>query len=108
MAVPLKLTRILPEEKAQKKVSFDEETMSLSYEQHISACGYLPPNTISVKCDPEWLSIKADYEEVTPGYNLRKKHWNTIDRTVISAAKYEWIDHLMIGVKGLIKKTGRS
>lgn len=37
-------------------------------------------SAISVKCEP-WLAIgfREQYEGVTPGYHLNKKHWNTID-----------------------------
>lgn len=37
-------------------------------------------NIISLKCEP-WLAIafREQYEGVTPGYHLNKKHWNTID-----------------------------
>ena len=37
-------------------------------------------NAISLKCDP-WLAaaFREQYEGVTPGYHLNKKHWNTID-----------------------------
>ncbi|WP_373000567.1 MmcQ/YjbR family DNA-binding protein [Lutispora sp.] len=35
---------------------------------------------ISLKCDP-WLAVafREQYEGVTPGYHLNKKHWNTVD-----------------------------
>ncbi|HYF81549.1 MAG TPA: MmcQ/YjbR family DNA-binding protein [Clostridia bacterium] len=37
-------------------------------------------NAISLKCEP-WLAaaFREQYEGVTPGYHLNKKHWNTID-----------------------------
>lgn len=37
-------------------------------------------NVISLKCEP-WLAeaLREQYEGVTPGYHLNKKHWNTID-----------------------------
>ena len=38
-----------------------------------------PPGTISLKCNPELaLELRAQYEAVTPGYHLNKRHWNTI------------------------------
>ncbi len=34
---------------------------------------------INVKCDPEKaLELRAEYEEVRPGYHMSKKHWNSI------------------------------
>jgi predicted DNA-binding protein (MmcQ/YjbR family) len=37
------------------------------------------PLRISLKCDPLLAEkLREDYETVLPGYNLNKKHWNTI------------------------------
>lgn len=37
------------------------------------------PVKISLKCDPQLaVSLREEYESVMPGYNLNKKHWNTI------------------------------
>lgn len=42
--------------------------------------GITPPLTMNVKCDPqEALIIRDSFNEVTPGYHMNKKHWNTID-----------------------------
>lgn len=35
--------------------------------------------TMNVKCDPELAQeLRADYEEVQPGYHMNKTHWNTV------------------------------
>ncbi|MFM6975362.1 MAG: MmcQ/YjbR family DNA-binding protein [Sphingobacteriaceae bacterium] len=35
--------------------------------------------TINVKCDPEKAQeLRADFEEVQPGYHMNKTHWNTV------------------------------
>lgn len=40
------------------------------------------PLTVSVKCDPEDAkALRSDWEEITPGYHLNKKHWITVDLT---------------------------
>lgn len=37
------------------------------------------PLSINLKCDPdEALKLRSMYEEVTPGYHMNKKHWNTV------------------------------
>jgi predicted DNA-binding protein (MmcQ/YjbR family) len=66
------------------------------------------PFTVSLKCDPELaLELRAEYEEVTPGYHMNKKYWNTVDITgnIPSKKIFEWIDHSYDEVvKGLKKK----
>lgn len=35
--------------------------------------------TINLKCDPELAQeLRADHDEVQPGYHMNKTHWNTI------------------------------
>lgn len=35
--------------------------------------------SISLKCEPQKaLKLREDFEEVTPGYHMNKKHWNTV------------------------------
>ena len=35
---------------------------------------------INLKCDPEKsLELRASYEEITPGYHMNKKHWNSVN-----------------------------
>jgi predicted DNA-binding protein (MmcQ/YjbR family) len=37
------------------------------------------PLSVSVKCEPALAEqLRAAYDEVTPGYHLNKRHWNTI------------------------------
>ncbi|MEM7383072.1 MAG: MmcQ/YjbR family DNA-binding protein [Bacteroidota bacterium] len=34
---------------------------------------------INLKCNPETaIQLRDAYEEVTPGYHMNKKHWNTV------------------------------
>jgi len=38
------------------------------------------PTTVNLKCDPDLaLELRDRYEQVTPGYHMNKKHWNTIE-----------------------------
>src|SRR6266705_4708111 len=38
------------------------------------------PATVNLKCDPELaLDLRDRYEQVQPGYNMNKKHWNTME-----------------------------
>ena len=37
------------------------------------------PTTVNLKCDPDLaLELRDRYEQVTPGYHMKKKHWNTV------------------------------
>ena len=38
------------------------------------------PASVTLKCDPDLaLDLRDRYEQVTPGYHMNKKHWNTVD-----------------------------
>ena len=46
----------------------------------IAALMEVPPRA-NLKCDPDLaLELRDRYEQVTPGYHMNKKHWNTIER----------------------------
>jgi predicted DNA-binding protein (MmcQ/YjbR family) len=35
--------------------------------------------TVSLKCDPDLAEqLRLSYDDITPGYHLNKRHWNTI------------------------------
>ncbi len=38
------------------------------------------PTTVNLKCDPDLaLELRDRYEQVTPGYHMNKRHWNTVE-----------------------------
>jgi predicted DNA-binding protein (MmcQ/YjbR family) len=38
------------------------------------------PTTVNLKCDPDLaLDLRDRYDEITPGYHMNKKHWNTVE-----------------------------
>jgi predicted DNA-binding protein (MmcQ/YjbR family) len=38
------------------------------------------PTRANLKCDPDLaLELRDRYEQVTPGYHMNKKHWNTVE-----------------------------
>jgi predicted DNA-binding protein (MmcQ/YjbR family) len=38
------------------------------------------PTTVNLKCDPDLaLELRDRYEQITPGYHMNKKHWNTVE-----------------------------
>ncbi len=54
------------------------------------------PTTVNLKCDPDLaLELRDRYEQVTPGYHMNKKHWNTveIERGIPDPELRKMIDH---------------
>jgi predicted DNA-binding protein (MmcQ/YjbR family) len=54
------------------------------------------PTTVNLKCEPDLaLDLRDRYEQVTPGYHMNKKHWNTveIDAGIPDAELRKMIDH---------------
>ena len=51
-------------------------------------------DSVNVKCNPETaIELRANYEAVTPGYHMNKKHWNTvkINQDVKDTQIKQWI-----------------
>ena len=64
---------------------------------------------INLKCDPDYAEeLRADYDSITPGYHMNKKHWNTINLTMNQITPLflsQLIDHSYeMVVKGMTKK----
>lgn len=54
------------------------------------------PAAANLKCDPDLaLDLRDQYEQVTPGYHMNKKHWNTveIDSGIPDVELRKMIDH---------------
>src|SRR3954447_23656294 len=64
--------------------------------------------TVNLKCDPELaLDLRDRYEQVSPGYHMNKRHWNTveIDHGIPAVELRGMIDHSYeLVVKSLPKK----
>ena len=55
----------------------------------------VPPD-VNLKCAPErCVEWREEYEAVTPGYHMNKRHWNTVrlDGTIPSHVIVEMIEH---------------
>ena len=38
------------------------------------------PATANLKCEPDLaLELRDRYEQITPGYHMNKRHWNTVE-----------------------------
>ncbi len=69
------------------------------------------PLSANLKCLPDRsIELRERYSDITPGYHMNKKHWNTvvIDGELEDALLKELIDHSYdLVVKGL-KKSDRE
>ena len=54
------------------------------------------PPRVNLKCDPDLaLELRYRYEQVSPGYHMNKKHWNTVvlDGVIPDSEIRQMIDH---------------
>jgi len=92
---------------------FDEDTLVFKVGGKMFALASLSawekgnPN-VNLKCDPERAEeLRAEYDDIKPGYHMSKVHWNTIsvNRDVPDSFLKELIDHSYALVfKSLTKK----
>lgn len=60
---------------------FDNETLVFKVGKKIFLLMSLEkhPLLINVKTDPEWSdSLREEYPQITGGYHMNKKHWNSV------------------------------
>jgi predicted DNA-binding protein (MmcQ/YjbR family) len=76
----------------------------------IAALMEVPPR-VNLKCDPDLaLELRDRYEQVTPGYHMNKKHWNTVvlDGVIPEREVTKMIDHSYDLVVQSLPKTKRA
>ncbi len=70
------------------------------------------PLSINLKCDPEWaVKLRNEYAEITPGYHMNKKHWNTViidEGNLSNELIFRMIDHSYHLVVDTLSKSKRS
>lgn len=60
---------------------FDDETLVIKVGSKIFALTNIKTKELKVnlKCEPVMAeALRREYEAITPGYHMNKKHWNTI------------------------------
>ncbi|TFH38237.1 MAG: MmcQ/YjbR family DNA-binding protein [Chrysiogenales bacterium] len=92
---------------------FDQTTLVFKVGGKIFALTNITPGTLSInlKCDPGLsMILRSRYEEVTPGYHMNKKHWNTvlIDGAIPEKELWMMIDHSYDLVFRGLKKAERK
>ncbi len=92
---------------------FDEDTLVFKVGGKMFALASLSEwekgnPSVNLKCDPEWgEELRANYDDIKPGYHMSKVHWNTIsvNRDVPDQMVRELIDHSYeLVFKSLTKK----
>lgn len=61
---------------------FDEEVLVFKVLDKVFALGSVDaiPLKVNLKCDPDKaIEYREKYSEVTPGFHMNKKHWNTVN-----------------------------
>jgi predicted DNA-binding protein (MmcQ/YjbR family) len=94
----------------EESFPFDEVTLVFKVVGKIFAITGLdsPDFSVALKCDPEKAeALREQYPDITPGYHLNKKHWNTVrfDTGMPKVLLLDLIDHsYALVVQGLPKK----
>jgi len=89
---------------------FDKETLVFKVGSKMFALSSLESNPFSanLKCDPKRaIQLREQYDTITPGFHMSKKHWNTVvmDGRLANDFIIELIDHSYdLVVKGMTKK----
>jgi predicted DNA-binding protein (MmcQ/YjbR family) len=83
---------------ATEGTPFGEDTLVFKAAGKIFALASLDavPSRVNLKCDPDLaLELRDRYEDVTPGYHMNKKHWNTVELSgrIPDAELLRMIDH---------------
>ncbi|MCK8521065.1 MmcQ/YjbR family DNA-binding protein [Aquimarina sp. D1M17] len=110
MNVEVFRTYCLAKKGVTEEFPFDEHTLVFKVMGKIFAITGLEriPFSVNLKCDPERsLELREYHPEITPGYHMNKKHWNTVDFTggLTSQMLHELIDHSYdLVVNSLTKK----
>jgi predicted DNA-binding protein (MmcQ/YjbR family) len=91
---------------------FDESTLVFRIGGKIFAlCDINDFEGVNLKCDPEKaVELREQYDGITPGYHMSKKHWNTVltDESVPHHVFLQLIDHSYDIVKASLPKKLRE
>nr|WP_315208496.1 MmcQ/YjbR family DNA-binding protein [uncultured Flavobacterium sp.] len=92
---------------------FDEDTLVFKVGGKMFALSSLSQwekgqPSVNLKCDPEHAQeLRAEYDDIQPGFHMSKTHWNTIavNESVSDALVKELVDHSYgLVFKSLTKK----
>lgn len=95
---------------------FDEDTLVFKVGEKMFALSSLSQwekgqPSVNLKCDPERAEeLRAEYDDIQPGFHMSKTHWNTIavNESVSDNLIRELIDHSYELVFGSLTKKMQS
>lgn len=81
-----------------ESLPFDEKTLVFKVLDKVFALTNLErlPFSVNLKCDPDRsIDLREMHTEITPGYHMNKKHWNTVvfDSGINQELLIDLIDH---------------
>lgn len=70
----------LSKKEATEACPFGPDTLVFKVCNKVFAlCSISDFKSINLKCEPEKaIALRANYEQVKPGFHMNKKHWNTV------------------------------
>ena len=103
----------LSKPETEECLPFDENTLAFKVCGKIFGLTDLASAEFSVnlKSDPEKaIELRAEYDEVQPGYHMNKKHWNTVnfDGRIPDKILKNMIDDSYLLVVKTLKKTDKE
>ena len=72
----------LRKDRATERTPFGPDVLVFKVEGKMFALAALDevPTRVNLKCDPDLaLELRDRYEQVTPGFHMNKRHWNTVE-----------------------------
>ena len=91
---------------------FDEVTLVFKVADKMFALTNLERElSINLKCEPEKaLKLREQYDAITPGWHMNKKHWNTvkIDNSLANDFILNLIDHSYELIVSKLPKTKKK
>ncbi|MEP4077482.1 MmcQ/YjbR family DNA-binding protein [Haloferula sp.] len=81
MDLPDSIEYCLSKEAADESTPFGPEVLAYKVAGKIFALTNPSdvPSRINLKCNPGYaVELREEYEAITPGYHMNKKHWNTV------------------------------
>ncbi len=94
---------------AEESLPFDNKTLVFSIKGKMFCLTDINEyEYFNVKCDPEKaIELREQFEEVSPGFHMNKKHWNSIktNGTISTNQLKQWIvDSYNLVIANLPKK----
>ncbi len=97
----------------EEKMPFDDKTLVFIVKNKMFCLTDIDSfEFVNLKCNPETaIELREQYSEVTPGYHMNKKHWNSIKPKgkITNELMKEWIlNSYNLVVSGLPKKVQKE